>query len=88
MSDAWLGLVGSIIVAVIGYYGVVQTNKTANDKMLASVKTAQAVTDTKIEALTEEVKRHNNFAERIPVMQEQISNISRRVDDLERGVDK
>lgn len=85
MSDAWLGLIGSVIVAVIGYFGVTSTNRSANDKMLSTIQTAQAVTDTKIEALTEEVKKHNNFAQQIPVMQEQIKDISRRVDDLERG---
>ncbi len=85
MNDALIGLIGSVIVAVIGYFGVTSTNKSANDKMLSSVQTAQAVTDTKIEALTEEVKKHNNFAQQIPVMQEQIKDISRRVDDLERG---
>ena len=85
MSDALIGLLGSVIVAVIGYFGVTSTNRSANDKMLSSIQTAQAVTDTKIEALTEEVKKHNNFAQQIPVMQEQIKDISRRVDDLERG---
>lgn len=85
MSDALIGLLGSVIVAVIGYFGVTSTNRSANDKMLSSIQTAQAVTDTKIEALTEEVKKHNNFAQQIPMMQEQIKDISRRVDDLERG---
>lgn len=88
MSDAWLGLIGSIIVAVCGLVGVVMSNNAANEKMASSIKTAQAVTDTKIEALTAEVKKHNSFAEKIPVMQEQIKVINHRIDDLERGSDK
>lgn len=85
MSEAWLGLIGSIIVAVCGLIGVVVSNNVANEKMASSIKTAQAVTDTKIEALTAEVKKHNGFAEKIPVMQEQIKVINHRIDDLERG---
>ena len=88
MSDAWLGLIGSIIVAVCGLIGVVVSNNAANEKMASSIKTAEAVTDTKIEALTAEVKKHNGFAEKIPVMQEQIKVINHRIDDLERGSDK
>lgn len=44
----------------------------------------QAVTDTKIEELTREVREHNNFARRMPVVEEQIKVINHRLDDLER----
>ena len=44
---------------------------------------AQAVTDTKIEELTREVREHNGFAQKIPVMQEQIKVINHRINDLE-----
>ena len=44
---------------------------------------AQAVTDTKIEELTREVRAHNNFAQRMPVVEEQIKVINHRIDDLE-----
>jgi hypothetical protein len=43
----------------------------------------QAVTDTKLDALTEEVKSHNNFAQRIPVIENQIQNLDSRVSKLE-----
>ena len=43
----------------------------------------QAVTDTKLEELTREVREHNNFAQRIPVMEEQIKVINHRIEDLE-----
>ena len=51
--------------------------------VLASNSRAQAVTDTKIEELTREVREHNNFARRIPVVEEQIKVINHRLDDLE-----
>jgi len=50
---------------------------------------AQAVTDTKLEELTREVREHNNFAKRMPVVEEKIKVINHRIDDLEgyhRGV--
>lgn len=44
---------------------------------------AQAVTDVKIEELTREVRKHNSFAEKIPVIEEQIKVANHRIDDLE-----
>lgn len=52
--------------------------------VLISNSKSQAVMDTKIEELTREVRKHNNFAERIPVMQEQIKVANHRIEDLER----
>lgn len=46
---------------------------------------AQAVTETKLDELTREVREHNNFAKRIPVVEEQIKVINHRIEDLERG---
>ena len=51
--------------------------------VLISNSKAQAVTDTKLEELTREVREHNGFAQKIPVMQEQISVINHRIEDLE-----
>ena len=44
----------------------------------------QAVTDTKLEELTREVRKHNDFASRVPVMEEQIRVANHRIEDLER----
>lgn len=44
---------------------------------------AQAVTDTKLEELTREVREHNGFARRMPVVEEQIKVINHRIADLE-----
>ena len=51
--------------------------------VLASNSKAQAVTDTKIDELAREVREHNNFARRMPVVEEQIKVINHRLDDLE-----
>ena len=66
-------------------YATVPGN-TDSDKVLgfiAHMDTSQAVTDTKIEELTREVRAHNNFAQRMPVVEEQIKMINHRIDDLE-----
>lgn len=73
----------AVITAVGSIVGVVLTNKSANDKMMQTMNTQQAVTDTKLEELTREVRAHNHFAERMPVVEEQIKVINHRIDDLE-----
>lgn len=52
--------------------------------VLISNSKGQAVTETKIEELTREVREHNNFARRMPVVEEQIKVINHRIDDLEK----
>ena len=52
-------------------------------KTTQQLKVSQAVTDTKIDELTREVRDHNNFARRMPVVEEQIKVINHRIDDLE-----
>lgn len=49
---------------------------------------SQAVTDVKIEELTREVRKHNSFAEKIPVIEEQIKVANHRIDDLEHTYPK
>ena len=53
--------------------------------VLISNQKAQAVTDTRLEELTREVREHNNFAKRVPVMEEQIKVINHRIQDLEEA---
>lgn len=69
-------------VATVG--GVVITNRIANREIQHQLETHQAVTDTKLDNLTAEVKEHNNFARRMPVVEEQIKVINHRLEDLER----
>ena len=51
--------------------------------VLISNQKSQAVTDTKLEELTREVREHNNFARRVPVLEEQMKAANHRIDDLE-----
>ena len=80
----------AIIVALItGSFtliGVVITCLATARKNETALKVSQAVTDTKIEELTREVRAHNGFARRMPVVEEQIKVINHRLTDLEREV--
>lgn len=78
----------SIIVAIItgglSLIGVVITNAKSSKDIEHKLSVQQAVTDTKIEELTREVRMHNNFAQRVPVIEEQIKVINHRITDLEK----
>ena len=78
----------SIIVAIItgglSLIGVIITNAKSSKDIENKLSVQQAVTDTKIEELTREVRTHNNFAQRVPVIEEQIKVINHRISDLER----
>ena len=52
--------------------------------VLLSNQKAQAVTETKIEELTREVREHNHFARRVPVLEEQMKVVNHRIEDLEQ----
>lgn len=95
LTMEWLGFAGTIITALGSLIAVIITNRANNDKMLhqmeiqqlsmkADLEKAQAITDTKITELTREVREHNNFAKRVPVIEEQISVANHRILDLER----
>lgn len=92
MSDA---IVAAIITGGISIIGVVITTVISNRSMMdkldkqsqladARLEKAQAVTDTKLEELTREVRAHNNFAQRMPVLEEQIKVANHRIEDLEK----
>ena len=53
--------------------------------VLISNQKAQAVTETRLDELTREVRAHNNFAHRMPVVEEQIKVINHRISDLEEA---
>lgn len=74
----------SVLVGVLSLIGVAFTNSKSNSKMQNDMKTAQAVTEERIDELTREVREHNNFAHRMPVVEEQIRVINHRISDLEQ----
>lgn len=73
-------MISEIIVALIG--GLV----TLSGVLIANNK-AQAVTDTRLDELTREVREHNQFARRVPVLEEQMKMVNHRINDLERKGD-
>ena len=81
MSEA---IIVALITGGLSLAGVVITCLATAKKTEKAAAVAQAVTDTKIEELTREVRLHNGFAEKIPVMQEQIKVINHRIEDREQ----
>lgn len=76
-------IVAAIISGGLALIGVVLTVSASNQKIQSALEKAQAVTDTKLEELTREVRKHNGFAERMPVVEEQIKTITQRLDKVE-----
>ena len=82
--EALIAAGASIVVGVISLIGVVITNNSSNNKIQHQLETQQSVTDCKIDELTREVREHNNFAKRMPVVEEQIRVVNHRINDLEQ----
>jgi hypothetical protein len=73
----------ALITGGLSVVGVVITNLAANRKMQYEIKQNQAVTETKIEELTREVREHNNFAHRVPILETKVKVADHRLDDIE-----
>lgn len=84
LLPAVISAFSSIIVGVLAFIGVVITNNKANQKIHNEMTTTQAVTEERLDELTREVREHNNFASRIPVVEEQIKSMNHRIKDLEK----
>lgn len=75
-------VIAATVTGVLSVIGIIITNMQSNRKIEHQLDTAQAVTDCKIDELTREVREHNNFARRVPVVEEQIKVINHRIADL------
>ena len=80
MSEA---IIVALITGSLSLIGVIITNTATSRRVEHQIQVNQAVTDTKLEELTREVREHNNFAKRVPVVEEQIRVINHRIKDLE-----
>ena len=80
MSEA---VVVALITGGMSLVGVVVTCLATARKTEKAAAVSQAVTETKIDELTREVRAHNNFARRMPVVEEQIKVMNHRIIDLE-----
>lgn len=76
-------IIAAIISGGLALIGVILTVNNSNQKIQNALDKAQAVTDTKLEELTREVRIHNGFAQRMPVVEEQIKAINHRLDKVE-----
>ena len=79
MSEA---IIVALITGGLSLVGVVITCLATAKKNETAMKVSQAVTDTKIEELTREVRAHNNFAQRMPVVEQQIEIINDNIREL------
>ena len=81
MSEA---IIVAIITGGLSLIGSIVSNNRTAQSMDAKLDKQQAVTETKLEELTREVRAHNNFAHRVPVLEEQIKVANHRIEDLEK----
>ena len=81
MSEA---ILVAIITGGLSLVGVIISNLATAHKSEKAQAVAQAITETKIDELTREVRQHNGFAEKIPVQQAEINDLKRRVENLEK----
>lgn len=81
MSEA---IIIALITGGLSLIGTIVSNNRTAQSMDAKLDKQQAVTETKLEDLTREVREHNNFAKRVPVLEEQIKVANHRIEDLEK----
>lgn len=79
---AIISAVGSLIVGIVS--AVISARATGND-VQKRMEIQMAVMDTKLADLTREVREHNNYARRVPVLEEQVKVANHRIEDLEKN---
>lgn len=77
-------VLASLITGLLSLAGVMLSNLLSDRRRENALRTAQAVTDEQLRQLAREVREHNNFARRMPVVEEQIKVINHRLEDLEK----
>ena len=81
-------ILAAIITGGLSLIGVILSNRAASSRMQTQLEKQQAITDTKLDELTREVQRHNNFAERVPVLEEKVKVANNRISDLEKQTER
>lgn len=79
------GIIIALISGAVALVSGIASSFIASSKAIACVERTQAVLDTKLEDLTREVREHNNFAKRMPVVEEQVKVINHRINNLEKN---
>lgn len=77
-----------VVIAIVNSKAMIAKLEKQSELDDARLEKAQAVTDTKIDELTREVRKHNGFAERIPVLEKKISVANHRISDIEEQLKK
>lgn len=85
MSDVLISSIASIIIGFLSFLGVYISNSKSNADMQKKIEIAQAVTDTKLEELTREVREHNNFAKRVPVLEVKLETMEKQINNNNGG---
>lgn len=75
-------IIVALITGGLSLLGVIISNKSSENRIQNQLMTHQAVTDTKIDELTREVREHNNFAKRMPVVENEIDHIGKEIETL------
>ena len=84
IATALIAAGSSIVVGVLTLIGVVITNSKTNRDLQQKLEISQAVTDTKLESLTNEVRDHNNFAKRMPLLEQEVKDLKKEVAALQK----
>ena len=80
--EPWLVFAGTIITAAGSIIAVVLTNNRANREIISRMESSDAVQEEKIAELTREVRKHNNFAERVPILEGDIKVLKEQIKDI------
>lgn len=88
LSGEVLTMIGAFITGILSLIGVIITNHSSNNKFINQLEKSQAITDTKLENLTEEVKKHNNFATRVPVIENRLDTLENTVKEIKDEITK
>ena len=79
MNPTLITVLSTIAVATIGLIGTVYTSKSGTDKLQAELDKHNAIQDTKLEELTREVRQHNDFATRIPILEHRVNQLEQEI---------
>ncbi len=77
----------ALITGVCSVIGVIVTTSASNRKLQHQLEVNQAVVNTKIENLTEEVRKHNNFTVRVPILEEQVATLQEEIKELKHKIE-
>lgn len=82
------GIIIALITGGLALLGTIVSSRATvnkvNQTLMQNLSTSNAVMETRMDELTREVRAHNNFAQRMPVVEEQIKVINHRIEDLEQ----